>query len=192
MCALAWYRLLLLDSEEKCRTDDKGYYFDPLNPFLQIAEKCIEKALETDSFNSTLHCIYGMFLFKLRNFVATEDQFLRSLELDPNNLFTWVQYSNYLDYLGFTDVASEIAQHLLVIHTIISPLTCTEIFQSFKVYLDDGSFKSLSITPTMTTTDICISICKARNVTYHSDEWSLCLVSSEMDSNQWRYLNEEV
>ena len=134
-----------------------------------------------DPCDTTALCLYGMFLFKTRNFVKSEESFLLSLEANPENKYALLQYCNFLDVLGHPASASAFYDEFIVLKHILSPLTYKEEANHIRVFLEDGSFKSLTLTASTTVTEIAILMCKARGVTYHSKEWALFRVEPKVD-----------
>jgi hypothetical protein len=190
-CSIAWYCLLLLEAEENDWTDHYGLCFDPTHPNTKMAEECLISAEKSDTNNSMVVCLHAMFLFKKRDFRRSEMLFMRSIELDRKNTYVVIQYSNYLDQVGFTEESNQIFQRIQIEKAIISPLTCMEEMSYFRIFSEDGSFKSVAVTPSMTALDICVLVCKARNLQYHRCSWSLFRIISSADltgfsPNEWQ------
>ena len=69
------------------------------------AKKYIEKALIYDEYNPEFWYIYAELLQKIGCTLDAEEAFKRVVELDPNNIDAWIDYSDFL-----------YPQHSLMVH----------------------------------------------------------------------------
>ena len=152
--------------------------FDPTDPSVQKARDCLRHLISTDPTNSKSLCLYAMFLNRCDEFADAEEFFLKSIQIEPSNSFAIVEYMHFLDRCGqhqTADYALEVITSKTK-HKLISPYTGKELGGIVRVFLQNGSFKSLSIRATMTTKDVLVLICHSLKIPFNSMDMQLIAV----------------
>jgi tetratricopeptide (TPR) repeat protein len=102
-------------------------------------------------------CCYAEFLERCQRGERAEDYYLRALEVDPAFLYGNLAYGMYLSRRGLPDADMFLnrgAQRTKHGNMAVSPFAGTVPGSRIRIYLADGTFKTVAVTVGMTTNEI--------------------------------------
>ena len=179
-CSTAYYYYLLTHLSE--RGED---YFDLTDMRVQKAGKCIQQLVKIHNTTKSL-CLFAMYLVRCQKFVLAEENFLDSIKDDPTNSFALIEYYYFLDQCGLNSAA----EHCLRVieeqtkTKVMSPYRGIELGGVIKVFVENGSFKSLSVTATTTAMDILAQVTYSLKITFDPLRMQLCVVDPGLSVKQ--------
>ena len=174
-CSIAYYNYLITQLTEKgdesfdpadmrvqkagflkknfLKKKKNGFLKNVLRTFTK--EKCMLQLVKIHNNTKSL-CLYAMYLVRCQQYVLAEEYFLNSIKDDPINSFALIQYYYFLSLCGLHS-AAEHSLRVIEEQTktkVISPYCGKELGGVVKVFVGNGTFKSLSVTATTTAMDI--------------------------------------
>ena len=125
----------------------------------------------------TILCIYGMILTRLKKFQTAEQLFIQSIDSNPKFFFAMIEYMNFLQICDKKSLSEKMYRFLsqLKDQLIVSPFTIQELGGVTKIFLMDGTFKSISCNATMNSVDVSVLISRALKIPFDSLNMKLFL-----------------
>ena len=204
-CAIAYYNYLMTQLSERgekyfdlkdMSVQKAGLSSDLFqNSFLSFGSsisqsknktgKCIQQLVKIHHTTKSL-CLYAMYLVRCKEFVLAEAYFLQSIKNDPANSFALIEYYYFLDQCGFSS-AAEHSLRVIQEQTktkVMSPYRGTELGGVIKIFVENGSFKSLSVTVTTTAMDILAQVSNSLKKSFDPLRMQLSVVDPGLSVKQ--------
>eukprot|EP00007_Cunea_sp_BSH-02190019_P003726 CAMPEP_0174236740 /NCGR_PEP_ID=MMETSP0417-20130205/5774_1 /TAXON_ID=242541 /ORGANISM="Mayorella sp, Strain BSH-02190019" /LENGTH=1527 /DNA_ID=CAMNT_0015315423 /DNA_START=44 /DNA_END=4627 /DNA_ORIENTATION=- len=149
-CATTYLKLLETQARMKMKSSSQFVVLDPQDPLTMKVDQYFLRARDEDQKDPRTLTLYADFLVRCERYERAEDIYLRAIETDPSYRFASLSYGLFL---LLRKKETEAKPYLLhgtsrdkkSRRSAIDPVTGHEPMSNVRVYLEDGTFKTIPL-----------------------------------------------